>query len=123
MPWNLYTSGVINGRRFVVIENSGVWTRDIYALPILIGDLISKFLDDTIGDVVYETMTEISNKYTVEAATERLENIYGGIFQTRTDLLQKVVDDYNVVAKKIEEEIKDETGISVSEEINKEEVK
>lgn len=86
------------------IENSGVWTRDIYSLPILIGDLVTKFLDDTIDDKIYNTMTEISDKYTAEAATDRLEKIYGGLFQTRIDVLQKVADEY----KKSQEEIKEE---------------
>jgi len=91
------------------IENSGVWTRDIYSLPILIGDLVTKFLDDTIDDKVYETMSTIANKYTVEKATKRLEKIYSDIFQTRIDLLQKVVDDYNKaqeVTTSTDEEIK-----------------
>ena len=77
------------------IENSGVWTRDIYSLPILIGDLVTKFLDDTIDDKLFEVMTAIADKYSVSNATDRLEKIYADVFQTRVDLLQKVVDDYN----------------------------
>ncbi len=84
------------------LENSGVWTRDIYSLPILIGDLVTKFLDDTIDDKVYETMSAIADKYTVKSATDRLEKIYTSIFQTRIDLLQKVVDDYIESQKRVQ---------------------
>lgn len=90
------------------IENSGVWTRDIYSLPILIGDLVTKFLDDTIKDELFETMSSIADKYTTEAATDRLEKIYGNILQTRIDVLQKVVDDYNESQKNVTETVEEE---------------
>ncbi len=90
------------GKEDKFLENSGVWTRDIYSLPILIGDLVTKFLDDTIDDKVYETMSAIADKYSVKSATDRLEKIYTSIFQTRIDLLQKVVDDYIESQKRVQ---------------------
>jgi hypothetical protein len=99
------------------IENSGVWTRDIYTIAILIGDLVTKFLDDTIDDKVFEAMSAIADKYSVEKATERLEKIYGGIFQTRIDIFQKVVDDYKNKTEEVPSSI-DEEAIK-NEEITK----
>ena len=87
------------------IENSGVWTRDIYTIAILIGDLVTKFLDDTIDDKVFEAMSAIADKYSVEKATERLEKIYGGIFQARIDIFQKVVNDYKKSQEVVAEEV------------------
>lgn len=85
------------------LENTGVWTRDIYAIPVLIGELINKFLDDTINDEIFETMDEITGKYTTEIATQKLEEVYGSIIQKRIDVLEKAITDFEA-AQKLEAE-------------------
>lgn len=81
------------------IENTGVWTSDIYSIPVLIGELIHKFLDDTIDDKIFDTMESIANKYNVEDATKNLENIYGSIIEKRVNVLEKAISDFEEAQK------------------------
>ena len=82
------------------IENSGVWTNDFYALPILIGDTITKFLDDSISDEVYDKMQKIAEPYTQERSESQLIEIYESFINERIDMLEKALDDFD---KKINE--------------------
>lgn len=76
------------------IENSGVWTRDIYALPLLIGDTITKFLDDRIGEEVEETMKNISSKYSVENSEKQLAAIYTSFLEERAKILSNAIEEF-----------------------------
>lgn len=73
-------------------ENIGVWTRDIYVLPILIGDLITKFLDDSIGEEVKVNMKEVVLKYSQENSTKQLQKIYQDLLNNRIDVLEKAIE-------------------------------
>jgi hypothetical protein len=74
-----------------VIENSGVWTQDLYALPLLIGDVITKYLDDSIEDEVYETMSKVSEKYSQDNATKQLQEIYQGFIDERIGIFERTI--------------------------------
>lgn len=76
------------------IENSGIWTRDIYALPVLIGDAITRFLDDRIGEKVEETMKSISSKYSVENSEKQLSEIYTSLLEERARILSNAIEEY-----------------------------
>lgn len=76
------------------INNTGAWTRDIYAVPKLIGDLVTQFLEDTISDDVFETMTKISDKYNVENSRKLLEAAYTEVIQERISILEHAINDY-----------------------------
>lgn len=76
------------------IENNGLWTRDIYSIPILIGDLITSFLEDSIGEDVFKTMTTISEKYDDESSNKKLAAIYNGILNKRINILKKAISDF-----------------------------
>lgn len=86
------------------LNNTGVWTRDIYTLPILIGDLITKFLDDTISDDLYKTMTSVAEKYSTENSNKRLEEVYIEFLNERVKVLEKAVSDFER-AQKLEVDI------------------
>lgn len=73
-------------------ENVGVWTNDIFALPILIGDVITKFLDDTIGEEIITTMAEVATKYNQEDAKKQLEEIYQGFLNERVEFFKRTVE-------------------------------
>ena len=85
-------------------ENVGVWTGDMFALPLLIGDVITKFLDDTIGDEVIKTMAEVASKYNQETAKTQLEEIYKGILDERLGIFTRTIEAYE--NKDNEEEVK-----------------
>lgn len=65
------------------IENSGVWTSDLYALPALLADTLRKFLDDEVPQQLYDTMDEISSNYTSDVSAAQLTTIYTNIFSDR----------------------------------------
>ncbi len=73
-------------------ENIGVWTNDLLALPILIGDVVTKFLDDTIGDEIIETMGEVASKYNVEDAKTTLSEIYQGYIDERVTVFKTTLE-------------------------------
>ena len=74
------------------IENTGLWTTNIYSIPLLIGELLTKFLDDSINDEVFDTMTFISNKYSESITTTIIENTYNGILNNRKKVLEEALN-------------------------------
>lgn len=83
--------------------NSGVWTADYYSLPTLIGDTLTKYLDDSIEDEVYEKMKTISDKYTQKNSATQLATIYKGFIEERITTFEKAVSDAE--SAKVEAEV------------------
>ena len=52
-----------NGVPVKTVEGAGVWTDSFYDLPVLIGEVLVKFLDDSISQELYESMEKIASKY------------------------------------------------------------
>jgi hypothetical protein len=71
-----------------VVEGAGVWTDNYYDLPILLGDVLVKFLDDSITPAFYESMDAVVLKYTQNGAQTALEAIYQEYIDKRIALLQ-----------------------------------
>ena len=76
------------------LEYTGAWTKDIYMLPIMIGDVITKFLDDSIDDKVYETMSKIAENYSVEKRNLEIGEAYSEFLNQRTIILEKAISDF-----------------------------
>ena len=76
----------------IYAENSGVWTNDYYSLPTLIGDTLTKYLDDTIGEEVYEKMEKISEKYNQKDAAVEIAKIYESLIDGRIRTLETSLD-------------------------------
>ncbi len=74
-----------NGKALKTADG-GVWTENYYDLPILIGEVLVKFLDDSISPEVYEAMDKIAAKYTQENAEKMLVEIYQGFINQRIQL-------------------------------------
>jgi hypothetical protein len=81
-----------NGVAVGIVEGAGVWTENFYDLPVLIGEVLIKFLDDNIDDKLYESMDKVASKYTQEAAEAQLIEIYQGFINQRVELLQKAIE-------------------------------
>jgi len=73
-------------------ENIGVWTNDIYAIPLLIGDIITKFLDDTISDEITEEMAKVVENYDPKDAGEQLQAIYQGFLDERLGVFERTLE-------------------------------
>lgn len=88
-------------------ENTGVWTRDIYSVPVLIGDVVTRFLDDSIDEKIFETMSNISEKYNTEKANKDLGESYTEFLNQRAVILEKAISDFEKSQKKVEETTKE----------------
>jgi len=82
-----------SGSEYTYAENSGVWTADYYSLPTLIGDTLTKYLDDTIEDDVYEKMKTISDKYNQKNSSVQISKIYKDLIEERIVTLEKAISD------------------------------
>jgi hypothetical protein len=80
------------GKGIKVVEGAGVWTENFYDLPVLIGEVLIKFLDDAIKPELYETMSKIASKYNQEAAETRLVEIYNDVINQRVALLSGAIN-------------------------------
>jgi hypothetical protein len=81
------TSGE-TGNVVKIADGAGVWTENFYDLPVLVGDVLVKFLDDAISPELYESMSKLASKYTQEASESRLQEIYQGFIDARTHLFE-----------------------------------
>lgn len=81
-----------NGKPVKIVEDGGVWTESYYELPNLIGDVLVKFLDDSITPELYKSMDNIVSKYTQKEAEIELAEIYSEYINQRTALLQTAIN-------------------------------
>ena len=88
-----------NGDAVETIEGGGVWTDNFYDLPVLIAEVLVKFLDDGITDELYESMDKIVANYTQEASEKRLIKIYEGFLNKRVALLESSLPTETPVAE------------------------
>jgi len=74
-----------------VVEGAGIWTENFYDLPVLIGEVLIKFLDDAIKPELYDSMSSVASKYSQEASEKRLNEIYGEIVNQRIALFNSAL--------------------------------
>lgn len=84
------------GNVIKVVEGSGVWSDNFYDIPILIGEVLIKFLDDAISPELYTTMSNIASKYNQETSEKELSEIYQGFINQRIDLFKSILPEYVV---------------------------
>jgi len=77
-----------NGNIIKVVEGAGVWTENYYDLPVLAGEILIKFLDDSILPALYDSMEAVASKYTQEASENNLIEIYSEIINQRAKPLE-----------------------------------
>lgn len=87
-------------------ENVGVWTNDIYALPLLIGDVITKFLDDTIGNKLTTEMAKIAENYNPDDAKVQIQAIYEGFLNERLEVFKRTLEAMTTKEEITVEEVK-----------------
>jgi len=71
------------------LDGAGVWTENYYDLPILVGDVLVKFLDDNISSELYDMMESVASKYNQADSEIRLIEIYTELVNKRIALLKK----------------------------------
>jgi hypothetical protein len=75
-----------------IAEGAGIWTDNYYDLPVLIGEVLIKFLDDAISPALYTSMEKVAEKYTQENSEKRLTEIYQGFIDQRITLFSNVLN-------------------------------
>lgn len=75
----------------MAVENLGVWTKDYYDIPLLIGDLLTKFLDDSLPKEMFSVMNKISSKYNQNNSKKELTKIYTDYINERIKLFENVI--------------------------------
>lgn len=81
------TSGE-TGTVIKIAEGAGIWTDNFYDLPVLIGEVLVKFLDDAISPELYTSMEKLTEKYTQENSEKQLAEIYQEFIDERIALFQ-----------------------------------
>ena len=80
-----------NGLPIKAVDGGGVWTENFYDLPVLIGDVLIRFLDENIVPELYDSMDKIVSKYTQEASESKLIKIYQEFIDNRISLLESAL--------------------------------
>ena len=81
-----------NGEIIGTKEGIGVWTNDLYEIPVVIGQLLNMFLDDEIPEDVYTKMDEIASKYKLINAEESIIKIYSEFLNERKNELTNILN-------------------------------
>jgi hypothetical protein len=76
----------------VAVNNLGVWTKDYYDLPMLIGDVTTKFLDDSLPEEIYKTMDKVASNYSQENSKKQLLGIYNEFIKEREELFENIIN-------------------------------
>jgi hypothetical protein len=74
-----------------IAEGAGVWTDNFYDLPVLVGEVLLKYLDDSIDDGLYDSMEAIASKYTQENSEKELSVVYQELVNERIGVLKNAV--------------------------------
>ncbi len=80
------------GAAVKAVDGAGVWTENFYELPILVGDVLIKFLDDIIPQEIYDTMENLASKYTQKDSEIKLMEIYQGFIDRRIELFNSAIE-------------------------------
>ena len=80
-----------NGNPSKLIDGAGIWTDSYYDLPVLMGEILIKFLDDNISPELYKSMQDIASKYSQEESEKQLTEIYNGYINQRIELFNSAL--------------------------------
>jgi len=81
-----------NGVPTKALDDAGIWTENYYDLPILLGNTITKFLDDEISDEIYNTMDKVVSKYNQNNSESQIIDIYTQFTNKRIELMEKSLE-------------------------------
>lgn len=81
-----------NGDAVKMKDNIGIWTDNFYDIPLLTGEVIIKYLDDTIGDELYDNMEKIASEFSHENSTKQLVEVYNGLLDKRKELFLSAIE-------------------------------
>ena len=65
------------------LNDNGIWTQNINAIPDIIATMVGLYLEDAIPQNILDGMKQWSTKYTTEESEKTLFDVYDGIFKRR----------------------------------------
>lgn len=80
-----------NGVPIKAVDGGGVWSNNYYDLPVLTGEVLIKFLDDSITQELYDTMDRIVARYNQGESEKNLVDIYTEFINHRINLFQSAL--------------------------------
>jgi len=78
-----------------IIENSGLWTYDVYQLADFIAQVTSAWIEDNVGEVFYSTMDEVSSKYSQSESSKQLVSLYEEFISERVKTFELIISQEN----------------------------
>jgi len=82
--------GTINENGNLNLNDNGIWTANINAIPDIIATVVGLFLEDSVPTNIVDSMKEYKNKYTLEETTQQIKEVYNRIFSRRIIELQTI---------------------------------
>jgi hypothetical protein len=65
------------------LNDNGIWTPNMNAIPDIIATMVGLFLEDALPENINNGMSEWSGKYTTEVSNSAIKEVYDGIFKRR----------------------------------------
>ena len=84
-----------NGKVVKFAEGIGHWSDNIYDIPIIAGNILTSFLEDSIPDKMYDGMSKTASKYTQEESEKQITEIYEGYLNQRMKMFEDLVAQYD----------------------------
>ena len=84
-----------NGAVVDVNSECGVWTNSLYDIPVLTGEVITKFLDDSIKPEFYDVMDNVVAPYNPTNAAAELVGIYDHFITKKVEMYNELVEVLN----------------------------
>ena len=82
--------GTIDETGNLQLNENGIWTANLNALPDIIATMAGLYLEDAIPSNLINGMDEFKNKYTLEETIESIKEVYNRIFSRRIIELQTI---------------------------------
>lgn len=80
------------GNPLKINEDAGVWTDNFYDLPVLVADVLVKFLDDNINEEIYTAMENLASQYNQENSEKQITEIYQSYIDDRIKLFEQAIN-------------------------------
>jgi glycosyltransferase involved in cell wall biosynthesis len=77
-------------------EKNGIWVDSINAIPDVLSKYLQAWLEDNYSPELLESMKETVEKYTPELQKEKIKEVYGEIFNSRTEEFKTTLSKYKV---------------------------
>ena len=85
--------GNVDDKGNLQLNDNGVWTANLNALPDLIATMVGLYMEDSIPTNITEGTTEYTTQYTEENTKNTIKEVYGKIFDRR------IVEINNLITK------------------------